>query len=126
MLRTNDVRSALESKISALETQVSANAAEDKSVGKLKRQARALKVIYGLINQYVTEDEMELGDNLETELTQMIDCKKGKSVTLIVHEGDLLGDLLEKYGNIKDVYHKLQKRCEELGLKIVLDHIERA
>lgn len=126
MIKTNEALKALEAKIAVLEADILAAEKEDKSSGKLKRQARALKVIKQLINDYIDEDDFELGNNMEDELLQMINCKKGKRVLLEVHEGDKLGDLLEKYSTVQDIYRKLQDRCKELGLKIVLDHIERA
>ena len=126
MIKTNEALKALEAKIASLEADILAAEKEDKSSGKLKRQARALKVIKQLINDYIDEDDFELGNNMEDELLQMINCKKGKRVLLEVHAGDKLGDLLEKYSTVKDIYRKLQDRCNELGLKIVLDHIERA
>ena len=50
---------------------------------------------------------------------------KSKDI-LEVHEGDKLIDLLTKYPDMKNVWCKLQDRCNELGLKIVGDHIEEA
>ena len=37
--------------------------------------------------------------------------------TVEVHEGDRVMDLMKKYENVKDVYHKLMKAAEEAGLK---------
>lgn len=34
-----------------------------------------------------------------------------------VHEGDNIMQLMQKYENVKDVYHKLMKAAEENGLK---------
>ena len=85
MIKTNEALKALEAKIVSLEADILAAEKEDKSSGKLKRQARALKVIKQLINDYIDEDDFELGNNMEDELLQMINCKKGKRVLLEVH-----------------------------------------
>lgn len=37
--------------------------------------------------------------------------------TIEVHEGDNIMQLMQKYENVKDVYHKLMKAAEEKGLK---------
>ena len=37
--------------------------------------------------------------------------------TVEVHEGDNVMELMEKYKDVKDVYHKMMKAAEEAGLK---------
>lgn len=116
---------AMATKSEELRAQAREADAAGKSSGKIKRNARALEVIQSLIDTYVLEDDVDFP--LLPELQQMIDCKKGRSgVRLEVHEGDTLMELLNKYNEVKDVYHKIQTACAQQGLKIVLDHIERA
>lgn len=116
---------SIESKVAALKQQAAEADAAGKSSGKIKRNARALEVIQSLIETYVLEDDVDF--EMLPELQQMIDCKKGRSgVRMEIHEGDTLMELLEKYGSVKDVYNKIKTACDAQGLKIVLDHIERA
>lgn len=116
---------AINTKAAALKQQAAEADAAGKSSGKIKRSARALEVIHSLIDTYVLEDDVDF--EMLPELQQMIDCKKGRSgVRLEVHEGDTLIELLNKYSSVKDVYNKIKTACEQQGLKIVLDHIERA
>lgn len=117
---------AIATKSEDLRAQAREADAAGKSSGKIKRNARALEVIESLIETYC-EDTEDIDFPLLSELQQMIDCKKGRSgVKLEVHEGDTLMELLNKYSSVKDVYSKIKTACDQQGLKIVLDHIERA
>lgn len=116
------VLEAISVKVAELAQQIDEAQKADKSVGRLKRSSRALVVISDLIEEFVDEDEFTFKS--EADLIQMIDCKQGKRLDLGIKPGDKLMDLLAKYGDIKDIYSKIQKECERKGLKIVLDHIE--
>lgn len=116
------VLDAINVKVAELAQQIEEAQKADKSVGRLKRQSRALIVISDLIEEFVEDDEFTFTS--EQDLMQMIDCKKGKRLDLGIKTGDKLMDLLQKYSDVKDIYHKIQRECETKGLKIVLDHIE--
>lgn len=109
--------SAISQKVAELEAQVTGNKEEDKSVGRLKRQARALKVCAALIDAYAPED-FSIGA-LDTELSAMITPKKGKEIIIDVNEGDNVLQVLEANQNIKDAYNRILKTCARKGLKIV-------
>lgn len=59
-----------------------------------------------------TEEEQKWFDSMVTLTSE----RKAK-FTVEVHEGDKVMDLMKKYENVKDVYHKLMKAAEEAGLK---------
>ena len=59
-----------------------------------------------------TEEEQKWFDSMVTLTSE----RKAK-FTVEVHEGDRVMDLMKKYENVKDVYHKLMKAAEEAGLK---------
>ena len=59
-----------------------------------------------------TEEEQKWFDSMVTLTSE----RKAK-FTVEVREGDRVMDLMKKYENVKDVYHKLMKAAEEAGLK---------
>lgn len=59
-----------------------------------------------------TEEEQKWFDSMVT----LTSTRKAK-FTVEVHEGDKVMELMEKYQDVKDVYHKLMKAAEEAGLK---------
>lgn len=109
---------AIEGKVMALDAQVAEvkSADKDKSVGRLKRQSRALKVISELITKWCP-DEFKL--DLEDDLLAMIEARKGKTL-IEVHEGDSYIELITvKYSDVRDIVTKINKQMEHKGL--VLD-----
>ena len=109
---------AIEGKVMALDAQAVATkeADKDKSVGRLKRQSRALKVIRELITKWCP-DEFQL--DLEDDLLAMIEAHKGKTL-IEVHEGDSYIELITvKYPDVRDSVAKINKQMEHKGL--VLD-----
>ena len=77
-----------------------------------------MAVLNTILHQYVgdevgfTEEEQKWFDSMVTLTSE----RKAK-FTVEVHEGDRVMDLMKKYENVKDVYHKLMKAAEEAGLK---------
>ena len=122
MVNKNELLDEIVQKVSELDAQVSANKSEEKSVGRLKRKARALRVIGSLISTFIEDDEFTF--DMEDEMLQMLECKKGKKITFDIKPGDKLMDILEKYQDVKDVYNKVKKYAESHGMKLVLDHFE--
>ena len=59
-----------------------------------------------------TDEEQKWWDSMVT----LTSTRKAK-FTVEVHEGDKVMELMEKYQDVKDVYHKLMKAAEEAGLK---------
>lgn len=59
-----------------------------------------------------TKEEQKWFDSMVT----LTSTRKAK-FTMEVHEGDKVMELMEKYQDVKDVYHKLMKAAEEAGLK---------
>lgn len=59
-----------------------------------------------------TEEEQKWFNSMVTLTSE----RKAK-FTVEVHEGDKVMELMEKYQDVKDVYHKLMKAAEEAGLK---------
>ena len=108
---------AISQKIAELDAQIAGNNKEDKSVGRLKRQARALRVISALM-EYAPED-FSLGASLDKDLDDMITPKKGKKIVFDIKEGDSVIELLDKYKDVKDGYHRILAQAEQMGLKMV-------
>lgn len=59
-----------------------------------------------------TDEEQKWFDSMVT----LTSTRKAK-FTVEVHEGDKVMELMEKYQDVKDVYHKLMRAAEEAGLK---------
>ena len=59
-----------------------------------------------------TEEEQKWWNSMVT-----LTCERKTKFTVEVHEGDNVLDLLEKFKDVKDVYHKMMKAAEEAGLK---------
>lgn len=59
-----------------------------------------------------TEEEQKWWDSMVT----LTSTRKAK-YTIEVHEGDKVMELMEKYKEVKDVYHKMMKAADEAGLK---------
>lgn len=56
------------------------------------------------------------------------ECSAGikRGTVIEVHEGDNALELLDKYKDVKDIWNKLKKACDDAGLKIVGSDIVRA
>ena len=65
------------------------------------------------------KDEIILNEEVQKWFTSMVTLtsERKAAYTVEVHEGDRVMDLMKKYENVKDVYHKLMKAAEEAGLK---------
>ena len=59
-----------------------------------------------------TEEEQKWWNSMVTLTSE----RKAK-FTVEVHEGDNVMELMERYKDVKDVYHKMMKAAEEAGLK---------
>lgn len=75
-----------------------------------------LKVLAAVLSQTkevtLTEEEQKWFNSMVT-LTR----ERKAKYTIEVHEGDNIMQLMQKYENVKDVYHKLMRAAEEKGLK---------
>lgn len=56
----------------------------------------------------------------DTIMKYFEECSAGikRGTVIEVHEGDNALELLDKYKDVKDVWNKLKKACEDAGLKI--------
>lgn len=72
---------------------------------------------------YKYPDETDIGQEDEEWVSQLFNAKTRTIVK--VHEGDNVLDLLDKYKDVKDVYNKIKKACEDSGLVMVGSDIVR-
>ena len=117
MVKAN-VLVAISQRVAELDAQVTKSKAEEKSVGRSKRQARALKVIADLIQLYAP-DEFMLTGLLNGELEAMINPSNGQKFVFEMKEGDSILDLLDKYEHVKDAYKRMMTQADAMGLKLV-------
>lgn len=102
--------------IQTLLDEVASNKEAGKSIGRIQRKAKLLGVVKELIEVYAPE---EFSLNTAADLEQALNPKKGKKAVFEVKEGDNVIELLDKYNDVKDVYHKLQDAWTAAGLKMV-------
>lgn len=117
MVKAN-VLVAISQRVAELDAQVAKSKAEEKSVGRIKRQTRALKVIADLIQLYAP-DEFMLTGLLNGELEAMINPSKGQKMVFEMKEGDSILDLLDRYEHVKDAYKRILAQADSMGLKLV-------
>lgn len=117
-MKRTEVQQDIAVKMSALEQQIAVGKEAEKSVGRLKRALRALKVVNSLLEHCPEEFAFEL----ENDLYQMIECKKGSRVTLDIKAGDSVAEVFNKFGDVKDLLGKIRKMgldCDWANNKIV-------
>lgn len=104
-------------KISELDAQIKAAKDEEKSIGRIRRKVRSLKVVCSLISTFVEDDEFTF--DMEDEMLQMLECKKGKRIVFDIKEGDDIIQKMDEYNNVKDVYKRMMAQADAMGLKLV-------
>lgn len=124
-MKTLEVIKAVETKVQemqeSLETLLKSDASENTKRTQKFQRTKAIHdmlILSTVLHQCVgdevgfTEEEQKWFDSMVTLTSE----RKAK-FTVEVHEGDRVMDLMKKYENVKDVYHKLMKAAEEAGLK---------
>lgn len=86
------------------------------------KEMEKLQVIKELLEVYETrtlDEEITLDSYFDKIIASMVTLTSERKAAneIIVHEGDLVMDLLTKYENKKDIYKKLMKAADEAGLK---------
>lgn len=103
-------------KISELDAQMAEAKSEEKSIGRIRRKARALRVVESLVSTFAPD---EFTFDLEDEMLQMLECKKGKKIVFNIKEGDDIIQKMDEYSQVKDVYRRILAQADKIGLKLV-------
>lgn len=124
-MKTLEMIKAVETKVQemqeSLETLLNSDVSENTKRTQKFQRTKAIHdmlILSTVLHQCVgdevgfTEEEQKWFDSMVTLTSE----RKAK-FTVEVHEGDKVMDLMKKYENVKDVYHKLMKAAEEAGLK---------
>lgn len=124
-MKTVEVIKAVETKVQemqeSLETLLNSDVSENTKRTQRFQKTKAIHdmlILSTVLHQCVgdevgfTEEEQKWFDSMVTLTSE----RKAK-FTVEVHEGDRVMDLMKKYENVKDVYHKLMKAAEEAGLR---------
>ena len=117
----------------------------DMAIGKVEELDNLVKAKSGNKNPdyYKTLKEMKLwciiqsllsmpGDEdvtlNDTIMKYFEECSAGikRGVTVEVHEGDNALELLDRYRDVKDIWNKIKKACDDAGLKIVGSNVVKA
>lgn len=71
------------------------------------------------------DDDVTFSDTI---MKYFEECSAGikRGVTVEVHEGDNALELLDRYKDVKDIWNKIKKACDDAGLKIVGSNIVKA
>lgn len=124
-MKTFEMIKAVETKVQemqeSLETLLNSDASENtKRTQKFQRTKTIhdMLVLNTVLHQ-CDKDEIVLNEEVQKWFDSMValTSERKAAYTVEVHEGDRVMDLMKKYENVKDVYHKLMKAAEEAGLK---------
>ena len=96
---------------------------------------RFMKIMNDLFSAYVKDGKMDnyrieenifyISDKEDEEWVSQLFNVKTRTIVK-VHEGDNVLDLLDKYKDVKDVYNKIKKACEDSGLVMVGSDVIKA
>lgn len=124
-MKTLEMIKAVETKVQemqeSLETLLKSDVSENTKRTQKFQRTKAIHdmLILNTILHQCDKDEIILNEEEQKWFTSMVTLtSERKAVYAVeVHEGDRVMDLMKKYENVKDVYHKLMKAAEEAGLK---------
>lgn len=92
---------------------------------QINHELKLLTAVMSCLNYMSLKSINKIPENLEKDVRAIIP-QEVKKTTIEVHEGDNIIQLLDKYNNVKDIYKKLTKACDDAGLKIVGQDIVKA
>ena len=71
------------------------------------------------------DDDVTFNDTI---MKYFEECSAGikRGVIVEVHEGDNALELLDRYKDVKDIWNKIKKACDDAGLKIVGSNVVKA
>lgn len=92
---------------------------------QINHELKLLTAVMSCLNYMSLKRINKIPENLEKDVRAIIP-QEVKKTTIEVHEGDNIIQLLDKYNNVKDIYKKLTKACDDAGLKIVGQDIVKA
>lgn len=92
---------------------------------QINHELKLLTAVMSCLNYMSLKRINKIPENLEKDVRAIIPQEVKKTI-IEVHEGDNIIQLLDKYNNVKDIYKKLTKACDDAGLKIVGQDIVKA
>ena len=113
-MKKSTLTEACINKEQALEQKINANTDAEKSVGRLKRQQRAIRIVRQLVEQNIEGDDVAMTSDLEDDIMSMLEASRGRS-SVVVHEGDTLLELWQRYNNVPDMMKKINSQLEKNG-----------
>lgn len=124
-MKTVEMIKAVEMKMSEMESLLDELLKSDVSENTKRTQKfqrtkaiHEMAVLNTILHQCVG-DEVGFTEEEQKWWTSMVTLTSERKAkfTVEVHEGDNVMELMEKYKDVKDVYHKMMKAAEEAGLK---------
>ena len=124
-MKTVEMIKAVETKTQemqeSLETLLKSDVSENTKRTQKFQRTKAIHdmLVLNTVLHQCDKDEIVLNEEVQKWFTSMValTSERKAAYTVEVHEGDRVMDLMKKYENVKDVYHKLMKAAEEAGLK---------
>lgn len=124
-MKTVEMVKAVETKVQemqeSLETLLKSDVSENTKRTQKFQRTKAIHdmLVLNTILHQCDKDEIVLNEEEQKWFTSMITLasERKAAYTVEVHEGDRVMDLMKKYENVKDVYHKMMRAAEEAGLK---------
>lgn len=124
-MKTFEMTKAVETKVQemqeSLEILLKSDVSENTKRTQRFQRTKAIHdmLILSTVLHQCDKDEIILNEEVQKWFISMVTLtsERKAAYTVEVHEGDRVMDLMKKYENVKDVYHKLMKAAEEAGLK---------
>ena len=73
----------------------------------------------------IVESEVHITEEVQNYFS-LLTMDGPNKIVIEVHEGDNALELLDKYKDVKDIWNKLKKACDNAGLKIVGSSVVKA
>lgn len=91
---------------------------------KTQKEFRMWKIIQSLLED-IGEGEVHITEEVQNYFS-LLTMDGPNKIVIEVHEGDNALELLDKYKDVKDIWNKLKKACDNAGLKIVGSSVVKA
>ena len=125
-MKRNEMAMKVQNKVKELEMLVDAKSGnKNPDYYKTLKEMKLWRIIQALLAMLDGGDDVTFNDTI---MEYFEECSAGikRGVTVEVHEGDNALELLDKYKDVKDIWNKIKKACNDAGLKIVGSNVVKA
>ena len=123
-MKRNEMAMKAQNKVKELEMLVDVKSGnKNPDYYKTLKEMKLWRIIQTLLA--MLDDDVTFNDTI---MEYFEECSTGikRGTVIEVHEGDNALELLDKYKDVKDIWNKLKKACNDAGLKIVGSNVVKA